>query len=402
MVKALNRDFGLALISEPVQRFNASTPEGITRKLGDVTVRATYVGGDGNDFTLTVTNLPLAFSSYRLAEGNGNQTVEPDECNLMLVSLRNRRGTALTITNALLCAITPGAAVTVASATYPSIPAGAVRENLTPFQFRTDPTLPCGRPVGFELIFGVQGEGEFAVAFEVIAGEGEDCNHPTGGCESCFVVTGQFTTNAPTLVRFHNFIGGPAQCFPPKRCPETNGYSSSIAVPYLTHTFTNSTTNELCLTAQLRFACPGAPTNALSAIAYLGTNDYHGSCVNYLGDTGADGTQPFSFRVPAGTNFLILVSARATNLVCPNYTLELIGLLCPPPRLHVAKGITPDKVFVQWSTASPGFSLQVTNGLRASGPNAFTNLNAVPAIVAGQYTVTNPTSSARQFFRLAR
>jgi hypothetical protein len=66
----------------PINGIFAGWPEGITRKLGDVTVRGTYLGGDGNDFTLTVTNLPIAFATYRLAEGNGNQTVEPNECNL--------------------------------------------------------------------------------------------------------------------------------------------------------------------------------------------------------------------------------------------------------------------------------------------------------------------------------
>src|SRR6185295_3155457 len=63
----------------PITGNFAGWPEGITRKLGDVTVRASYRGGDGNDFTLTVTNLALGLGGYRLAEGNGNQTVEPDE-----------------------------------------------------------------------------------------------------------------------------------------------------------------------------------------------------------------------------------------------------------------------------------------------------------------------------------
>jgi autotransporter-associated beta strand protein len=104
-------------------------PEGIIRKLGDVTVRASYLGGSGNDFVLTVTNVPLQFSSYRLAEGNGNQTVEPDECALVFVSLRNRGTSSLTITNALLRATTPDTAVTIANAAYPAIPGGATREN---------------------------------------------------------------------------------------------------------------------------------------------------------------------------------------------------------------------------------------------------------------------------------
>jgi hypothetical protein len=144
----------------PFNGIFAGWPEGVTRK-----ARLTYrsvpltFGGNGNDFTLTVTNLPLAFASYRLAEGNGNQTVEPDECNLLYLvfaqsahepagdhqrdpSRRHaRRGRYR------------------ASSTYAPIPAGSARENLIPFQFRTDRSLGCGQPVTFELVLGVQGEG---------------------------------------------------------------------------------------------------------------------------------------------------------------------------------------------------------------------------------------------------
>ena len=164
----------------------------------------------------------------------------------------------------------------------------------------------------------------------------------------------------------------------------------------------NSTTNELCLTAQLSFGCPDADTNVLGAVAYLGTNIVDNPCGNYLGDTGADGTQPFSFRVPAKTNFVLLVSARATNVVCPNYTLELFGLPCPPPTLHIAKAAAPGKVLLQWSTASPGFTLQTTNALRTSGPNAFSNVTSAAVVTGGRYTVTNSAVNAKQFFRLTK
>lgn len=372
-------------------------PEGIVRKVGDVTVRATYLGGDGNDFVLTVTNVALDFTKYRLAEGNGNQTVEPDECNLLFVSLTNRRATPITITNAVVRSLTRGAAVTVASARYPAIPGAATRENITPFQFRTDTSLLCGQPVQFEVIFGILGEGEFAAGFEVIAGEGPDCTRPTGGCESCLVVRGQFTTNAPALTRPHNFIGAPSICFPPKRCPETNAFSELKAVPYLTHSFTNSTTNEVCVTAQLRFSCVGV-SNALGAVAYLGTNDYHDPCVNYLGDTGVDGTQAFQFRVPAGSNFIVLVSARATNVVCPEYTLELFGLPCPNPTLGITKDTPPDRVRVHWTTATPGWNLQHKTRI----PDAFANWPETPAIIGGRYVVTNRLGMTNEFYRLAK
>jgi autotransporter-associated beta strand protein len=384
--------------------------EGTTRQIGDVTVRASYLGGDGNDFTLTVTNLPLAFSGFRLAEGNGNQSVEPDECNLLFVSLTNRRASSLTITSAVLRAVTDGvslgpiapprALVTVNSARYPALPAGAARENGTPFQFRTLPTLPCGNPVSFELVLGVAGEGEFAVVFTLPGGN--NCGHPTGGCESCFLVTGQFSANPPTLVRSLNFIGSPSICDPPKRCPETNSFTDLLAFPTLTHTFTNSTTNELCVTAQLRFGCPGAPTNALGAAAYLGTNDIHGPCVNYLGDTGSDGTQPFSFRVPPRTNFVILISARDTNVVCDRYTLELFGLPCPAPTLRLGRDITSGQALLQWSTASPGFSLQAANVLSSGGLTSFSNVTSAAVVLDGSYTITNATAQQRQFFRLSK
>ena len=52
--------------------------------------------------------------------------------------------------------------------------------------------------------------------------------------------------------------------------------------------------------------------------------------MNYLGDSGGDGTAAFSFPVPAGSNVVILVTQRAIGFGCDNYTLELFGLPCPP------------------------------------------------------------------------
>ncbi len=386
----------------PINGEFSGLPESNTRKLGDVLVRASYRGGDGNDFTLTVTNLPLTLAGYRLAEGNGNQTVEPDECNRLFLSLRNRRAGTLTVTNAALRAVTPGVTVTVASADYPPVPGNGARENVTPFQFTTSSALSCGQAVELELVLGVTGEGVFAVRVDLPGGDPAACQHPTGGCESCFEVSAQFTASSPRLFRPLNFIGGPSLSFPPKRCPETNVFTDRIAFPYLTHSFTNRTANELWVTAQVRFGCPGVTNTALGAVAYLGTNDLHDPCSSYLGDTGADGTQPFSFRVPSGTNFMVLVSSRATNVTCPNYTLALYGLPCPPPTLHIAKDSTAtNAVRLHWSTSAAGFHLQSsTNITGAGGP--FVPVVQPPTVVNGRYTVTNSASAGRGFFRLSK
>ena len=117
---------------------------GVVTLVDGIPVSAQLRGGSGHDFTVFV-NLPLAYSSYQLAEGNGNQTVEPNECNLLYVSLVNLGADAVTITNAYLRATNAtGVVVTVPVATYPTIPAGQTMVNTTPFQFSTETNLPCG------------------------------------------------------------------------------------------------------------------------------------------------------------------------------------------------------------------------------------------------------------------
>ena len=366
----------------------ANFPEGVIKMVGAVPVLPSYHGGDGNDFTLTVTNLAVGYAGYALAEGNGNQTVEPNECNLLYVSLVNRRSTAVAITKAVLRATNAtGAVVTIPAATYPTIPAGQTMANSTPFQFRTDTNLPCGGAVGFELVLDVANEGEFAVNFSPASGS--DCSHPTGPCGSCAVASGQFTTNTPTTTLPILFVGAPSICSPPKAYPGTNAATGLPPTPYLTHSFTNSSTNALCLTAQLDFACPFAPTNALGVAAYIGNFDPNNPSAGYLGDIGQGGPPypAFSFQVPAATNFTLVVMAQTTNLPCANYSLEIFGLTCPPPALALEADSVRPKLKVDWSTAYPGWTLQQKTGITG----VFSNAPLTPAIVGGRYTLTNIT-----------
>jgi hypothetical protein len=227
---------------------------------------------------------------------------------------------------------------------------------------------------------------------------GPDCNSGRGACESCIVTGGQFSTNTPALLPAPNFFGAPSICFPTKPCPEMF-YPDSAPRRYFTHAFTNSTSHELCLTAQLRFGCEGEPVAALGAAAYLGANVLGSPCANYLGDTGADGTQAFSFLVPPQTNFVLLVIARDTNLVCDRYTLELFGLPCPPPTLYIARQGT--NALLQWSSAYPDYQLQSAPAL-AEGPFPFIDRTEARTLLGGKYTVTNAAATPRQFFRLRK
>ena len=387
----------------PITGTFAGYPEGAQRLHGEIPVVMSYVGGDGNDVTLTVTNLAAGGAGSQIVSGNGNGLIEPDECNLLFLGVQNRRNTAITLSNVVLRSTTPSALVTIAQAAYPPIPAASIRSNLTPFQIRTLPTHPCGAPVTVELQVTIANEGTFAIPFTLLGGT--SCTNGGGVCESCTIVNGTFATNTPTLFRRLLATGSPSVCFPEKPCPGADDGTNLPPARYIKHTFTNTTGSEACLTAQLHFDCPTAPVGALHVAAYLGDLDPTAACANYLGDSGAAsalGYQPFSFRVPAGSNFVLVVCTRAEDIGCDNYWLELFGLPCAPPILHIAKDAAPNKVLLQWGTAYPGWRLESTNALRSPGPNAFVNITTTPAILDGKYTVTNSAAQPRQFFRLAK
>jgi autotransporter-associated beta strand protein len=374
-------------------------PDGIVTMVGTIPVLPSYEGGSGHDFTLTVTNLPLAYVGYQLREGNGNQTVEPNECNLLYITLANRSPNTVTITNAFLRATNAtGVVVTTLLATYPSIPAGQTLANLTPFQFSTDTNLACGGAVGFELVVGVVDGGQFAIDFSPVSGT--DCSHPTGPCDSCTVVSGQLLGSATVDPQPLYFVGAPSICFPPKAYPGINPVPSPIPAPYLIHNFTNGTTNLVCITAQLDYSCPGAPTNALGVAAYLGEFDPNNPSVGYLGDIGQGGPPypAFSFQVPAETNFSLVVMEQATNLSCGNYTLALFGLTCPPPTLAITNDTAPGTVRVNWSTAYPGFAAQQSRTLGGT----YTNTTQTPVILNSRYSLTNLPVTTNYFYRLKK
>jgi autotransporter-associated beta strand protein len=378
-------------------------PEGAQRLHGEIPVVMSYVGGDGNDVTLTVTNLAAGPGGSQVTSGNGNGFIEPDECNLLFLGVQNRRNAAITLSNVVLRSTTPSALVTIASAAYPVIPAGSIRSNLTPFQIRTLPTHPCGAAVTVELQVTIVNEGTFAIPFALPGGA--SCNNGGGACESCTLVSGTFTTDTPTLYRRLFATGAPSVCSPEKPCPGPDDGTNLPPARYIKHTFTNTTGSEACLSAQLHFDCPTAPVGALHVAAYLGDVDPADVCPNFLGDTGAatpDAYPPFSFRVPAGSNFVLVVSTRVENIGCDSYWIELFGLPCPPPRLHIADDTAPGNARLHWSTAYPGWSLQSVNSLHSPGSNVFSDVLTPPVVVEGQYTVTNTTALPHQFFRLMR
>jgi autotransporter-associated beta strand protein len=387
----------------PVTGTFSGWSQGAVQKLGEIPVAISYSGGDGNDVTLTVTNLAAGASGVQVLSGNGNGLFEPDECNLVFLGVQNRRNFGIKPENVSLRSLTPTALVTISTAEYPNIPASSIRSNLAPFQVRTLASHPCGAPVLVELQATVAGEGTFVIPFTLLGGT--DCGNGGGACESCTVVSGTFATNSPLWLQPLLAAGEASICFPEKPCPGVDLNTNLPPVRYVQHRFTNTTDDELCVTAQLHFDCPTAPVGALHAAAFLGVGVSSSPCVNYLGDSGVatpSAYAPFSFRVPSGSNFVVVVSTRAADIGCDSYWVELFGLPCPPPRLDIARDVTPGNVLLQWSTAYPEWRLQSVGDLGGKtmfvdGPEARS-----AAVSGGRFTVTNRTAFPAQFHRLSR
>src|SRR4028118_243213 len=94
--------------------------------------------------------------------------------------------------------------------------------------------------------------------------------------------------------------------------------------------FANNNTSTACITVTLNAgSCVGA--SGLFSAAYAGFNPGDIS-MNYLGDIGAspNPSRSYSFNVPAGADFQVVVSQLNVNQSCPAYTLTVAGFGCLP------------------------------------------------------------------------
>ncbi|MCI0617570.1 hypothetical protein L0244_31740, partial [bacterium] len=83
--------------------------------------------------------------------GNGNNKIDPNECNQLTIELGNNGNVTATGVSAVLSTTTPDAMITQANSTYPDIPPGIFVTNNTPFEVSTSSTFACGRNIFFTL-----------------------------------------------------------------------------------------------------------------------------------------------------------------------------------------------------------------------------------------------------------
>ena len=93
----------------------------------------------------------LDVDSVLVSGGNGNGVIDPNECNILNLVVRNDgTGTATNIT-ASLSSTTPGVSVAQSSSSYPDLAPGAAAASTTAFTISTDPSFVCGTPVQLTL-----------------------------------------------------------------------------------------------------------------------------------------------------------------------------------------------------------------------------------------------------------
>jgi autotransporter-associated beta strand protein len=132
--------------------------------------RIRYSDAFGNDIVLTVTNVATRVVSAVVSGGNGNGTVDFNECNFINVVITNTAGNVLSNVTATLVPKTPGVAVTYGTSAYPTMMINARGTNVTPFQFSTSPGFVSGTNIQFELIVKTLTNGTFSVPFSIPTG----------------------------------------------------------------------------------------------------------------------------------------------------------------------------------------------------------------------------------------
>jgi uncharacterized repeat protein (TIGR03803 family) len=137
-----------------------------------------------------------------------------------------------------------------------------------------------------------------------------------------------------------------------------------------------------------------------------GTTFYGGSegggTVFALNTDGTGFTNLHSFRQGSGQqgpNDLVVSNDTMYGLsgVCCGGEVFSISLPVDLPQLTITRA--GENLILIWPTNFTGFTLQSTTNLVSP---KWTTVSAAPAVVNGQNTVTNPSASAQQFYRLAQ
>lgn len=173
---------------------------------------------------------------------------------------------------------------------------------------------------------------------------------PTPTACGAVTIYGSITASDPTqagrLERLNQGMCGVVSAFP--------GTHDLLTRHFDTYTFTNGSGNTVCVTVTYAGDCGSG--SDLQSVAYLGLYDPTNLQANYLADNGTFGaTGSYSFSVPAGASFVVVMDEVIPNAGCVSYTLSVAGLdpVCPTATQAVTGTATPTPTASTTAMASP-------------------------------------------------
>ena len=244
--------------------------------------------------------------------GNGNGVINRNECVDLNIALKNNGCADATASSATLSTTTPGVTVVQGSSNYPGMPIDAVATNATPFQIQTANNFGCGTDIEFDLNL------TFPNGSKTIHITVPTC---TGGANVTIPPSTLTSSDAPQADRLGR-DGTPSTCAG-KVCPGGIGTPGTRFAKTF-GPYTNSAGVAACITVTINAATGVPNTGDIESAAYLGSYDPTNLCLNYLGDSGVSGlggpgpgpvlgTASYSFTVPAGASFVVVVNTTGTT-----------------------------------------------------------------------------------------
>src|SRR5204863_3399525 len=133
------------------------------------------------------------------------------------------------------------------------------------------------------------------------------------------------------------------------------GLNDTLAHHYNSYTFVNTDSSSACVTVNLDAG--GCGVNQIFSEAYLGSFNPASLCTNYLADIGGspDPSDSYSFNVPAGATYVIVVNEVDQNTGCPGYKMTVSSAVCNPivtPTATFTRTVTPTQTRTPVATAT--------------------------------------------------
>lgn len=310
---------------------SASAPGRVCAPSASTTVSVANGTTSSRNFCLTGSpKLQYLAAAIDDSAGSNNSAVNKDECVKVAVTVANAGcGIATGVTGTLSTA-TPGVTVNVPKTTFGTIARDGAANGSAPFSFSTSSAngFRCGMPIDFTLTLGSD-QAPAVTHFSI----------PT--CQAASITkSGAITTDDAQQNARLGRDSNAASCASPKACPASLGTGTRAFDAY---TFSNQSDVTTCVNVNITADPSCSGTNQIFSAAYLDSYDPQNLCTNYLADEGSSpdlGYNNYSFEVPAGRTFIVVVDAVNEGATCGAYNLSVSGLIdnvtagsgaCPTP-----------------------------------------------------------------------